>query len=98
MGLLRAVGRTAVVAGTATAVSTARRAARPIVGRRREEQHARSGAPAGCRTAAPSEDGAIAQIEKLGELKEKGLLTEEEFSRRRRSCSAACGVALGERR
>jgi len=30
--------------------------------------------------AAPAEDDAIAQIEKLGELKAKGLLTEEEFA------------------
>jgi membrane protease subunit (stomatin/prohibitin family) len=81
MGLLRAVGRTAVVAGTATAVSN--RVSRRQANRwssQEEQQYAQQAPPPAAAPAAPSEDDAIAQIEKLGELKEKGLLTEEEFS------------------
>ena len=81
MGLLRAVGRTAVVAGTATAVSN--RVSRRQANRwssQEEQQYAEQAPPPAAAPAAPSEDDAIAQIEKLGALKEKGLLTEEEFS------------------
>jgi len=81
MGLLRAVGRTAVVAGTATAVSN--RVSRRQANRwssQEEQQYAEQAPPPAAAPAAPSEDDAIAQIEKLGALKEKGLLTEEEFT------------------
>ena len=81
MGLLRAVGRTAVVAGTATAVSN--RVSRRQANRwssQEEAQYQQQQAAAAPPPAAPAEDDAIAQIEKLGALKEKGLLTEEEFS------------------
>ena len=81
MGLLRAVGRTAVIAGTATAVSN--RVSRRQANRwsqQEEAQYQQQQAMAAPPPAAPAEDDAIAQIEKLGELKEKGLLTEEEFS------------------
>jgi membrane protease subunit (stomatin/prohibitin family) len=83
MGLLRGMARTAVVAGTATAVSN--RVSRRQANRwssQEEEQYAQQqqyAAPPAA-PAAPSEDDAIAQIEKLGELKAKGLLTEEEFA------------------
>jgi hypothetical protein len=81
MGLLRAVGRTAVVAGTATAVSN--RVSRRQANRwssQEEQQYAEQAPPPAAAPAVPSEDDAIAQIEKLGALKEKGLLTEEEFT------------------
>ena len=81
MGLLRAVGRTAVVAGTATAVSN--RVSRRQANRwssQEEQQYAEQAPAPAPAPAAPSEDDAIAQIEKLGALKEKGLLTEEEFT------------------
>ena len=84
MGLLRAVGRTAVVAGTATAVSN--RVSRRQANRwssQEEQQYAEQAPPpaaAPAAPAAPSEDDVIAQIEKLGALKDKGLLTEEEFT------------------
>jgi len=82
MGLLRAVGRTAVVAGTATAVSnrvSRRQANRWSQQEEAQYQQQQAAAPPPA-PAAPSEDDAIAQIEKLGALKDKGLLTEEEFS------------------
>jgi len=75
------VGRTAVVAGTATAVSN--RVSRRQANRwssQEEQQYAEQAPPPAAAPAAPSEDDAIAQIEKLGALKEKGLLTEEEFT------------------
>jgi hypothetical protein len=81
MGLLRAVGRTAVVAGTATAVSN--RVSRRQANRwssQEEQQYAEQAPPPAAAPAVPSEDDAIAQIEKLGALKEKGLLTEEELT------------------
>jgi len=75
------VGRTAVVAGTATAVSN--RVSRRQANRwssQEEQQYAQQAPPPAAAPAAPSEDDAIAQIEKLGALKEKGLLTDEEFT------------------
>ncbi|MFC7877532.1 SHOCT domain-containing protein [Isoptericola sp. NPDC057391] len=80
MGLLRGVARTAVVAGTATAVSN--RVSRRQAGRwaaqeqYAEPQYAPPPAPA------PAADGSdvIAQLEKLGRLRDSGVLTDEEFS------------------
>jgi Short C-terminal domain len=84
-GLLRGVARVAVVAGTATAVSN--RVSRRQANRwsqqddqqyaQQEPQYVQAPAPA---PAAPSESDTIAQLEKLGELKEKGILSDEEFA------------------
>jgi len=72
----RAVVRTAVVAGTATAVSgkVAQRQAD-----KQEEKEAAQAAAAPAPAAEPQTD-AVAEIERLGALKEKGLLTDEEFA------------------
>ena len=79
MGLLRMAARTAVVAGTATAVSgnVQRRQQQKYAA---QEQPAQPAAPAPA--AAPVEDTSaqLAQIAQLGELKANGLLTDEEFS------------------
>ena len=86
MGLLRAVGRTAVIAGTATAVSNrvsrrqANRWSQQEEAQYYEQQQQMAAQQAAAPPAAPAEDDAIAQIEKRGELKAKGLLTEEEFA------------------
>ncbi len=82
-GLLRGVARTAVVAGTATAVGGR-------VRRRQESRWAQQeGAQAEAQPAAPvppppsaptSEDSLINQLKQLGELKSQGILTEEEFA------------------
>lgn len=70
----RAVARTAVIAGTATAVS----------GRVSQKQaDKQADKEAGQQAAAPAaepEVDAVAEIERLGALKEKGLLTDEEFA------------------
>jgi len=90
-GLIRGVARTAVVAGTATAVSN--RVSRRQAGRwqaQEQQQYAEqqpqyapepqyAPPPAPAPEAAPSMDDKIAQLKDLGALKEAGVLTEIEF-------------------
>jgi hypothetical protein len=73
-GLLRGVARTAVIAGTATSVSNR-------VSRRQGERWAeqeQQQAPAA--PAAGGGDNMIDQLKQLGELRDSGVLTEEEFA------------------
>lgn len=77
-GLIRTVGRTAVIAGTASAVGGR-------VQHRQQEKYAAQEQPQQAQyveapPAAPSEDDQIAQLEKLGDLHAKGILTDEEFA------------------
>ena len=77
-GLIRGVARTAVVAGTATTVSNR-------VNRRQQARWAQQEAQQGRYDEAPPQAAApaadpIAQLKELGELRDKGVLTEEEFS------------------
>ena len=76
-GLLRGVGRVAVVAGTATAVSNR-------VSRRQGRRWAAQDAEAAPAQYGPPDDGGgedrIAQLKELAALKEQGVLTEEEFA------------------
>jgi Short C-terminal domain len=90
-GLLRGVARTAVVAGTATAVSNrvSRRQAnrwaaqnqQPSYGGQAYEQQEAYAAPA-----PPADDmeTKLAQLRELGELKSQGVLSEEEFAAQKR--------------
>ena len=83
-GLLRGMARTAVVAGTATAVSNR-------VSRRQssrwacqdqayyEEQAPPPAAPPPAAAPAPSGESRIDQLRELGELKAQGVLTDQEF-------------------
>ena len=86
MGLLRGVARTAVVAGTATAVSNR-------VSRRQgdrwateqdaaayQEQQYQQQAPPPPPPAAPAGDDMLDQLKQLGELHDAGVLTDEEFA------------------
>jgi hypothetical protein len=81
-GLLRGVARTAVIAGTATAVSN--RVSRRQAERwgMQEEQAAPPQQQAAPATPAPGggEQSMLDQLKQLGELKEQGILTEEEFA------------------
>jgi hypothetical protein len=79
-GLVRAVARTAVVAGTATAVSG--RVARRQANRFAEEQQAAAPPPTPGATpeAVPSPEDQIAELQKLAQMQEQGLLTPEEFA------------------
>ena len=78
-GLLRGVARTAVIAGTATAVSNR-------VSRRQAERWAQQDTQQGGyyeappQAAAPPAADPIQQLKELGELRDKGVLTEEEFA------------------
>jgi hypothetical protein len=81
-GLLRGIARTAVVAGTATAVSNrvSRRQAERW-GYQQEaaypqQEYAEPAAPA----AAPGGGDRIEQLKQLAALKEQGVLTDEEFA------------------
>ena len=72
----RAIARTAVVAGTATAVSG--KVSQNQANKQAEKESAETAAaPA---PAATPEADPVAEIERLGALKDKGLLTDEEFS------------------
>lgn len=75
-GLLRGVARTAVIAGTATHVSN-------NVSRRQANRWA-ADQPAQAEVAPVAEqansDDMYVELEKLGQLKEQGILTEEEFT------------------
>ena len=83
-GLLRGVARTAVVAGTATAVSgRVRRRQESRWAQQEEQQYAEQQpqpAPPAPAAAPPAEGSVIDQLKELGELKAQGILTEEEFA------------------
>ena len=96
MGLIGGMARTAVVAGTATAVSNrvSRRQANRWAAKDQQEYEAQAyeqqqaynqqpqqayAAPPP-QPAAPTQDDMITQLQKLGELKAAGVLTEEEFA------------------
>lgn len=82
-GLIRGVARTAVVAGTATAVSN--RVSRRQASRwSQQEQQAYAQEPQAYAQeppppAGPSTDEKIAQLKELAELKAAGVLTDTEF-------------------
>jgi hypothetical protein len=87
-GLLRGVARTAVVAGTATAVSNrvSRRQAnrwaaqdQPAYDEQADEQQQAAPPPP-----ADDMDAKLAQLKELGELKAQGVLSEEEFASQKR--------------
>lgn len=77
MPLLRGIARTAVIAGTATAVSNrvSRRQADRWYG---DEQSQSAEQPAAPAAAAPEADP-LEQLKQLGELKASGVLTDAEF-------------------
>jgi putative oligomerization/nucleic acid binding protein len=75
-GLLRGMARTAVVAGTATAVSNrvSRRQAERWAQQEPQPEYVEQ--PQAAPAAAPDP---IERLKELGELRDKGVLTEEEF-------------------
>lgn len=93
-GLVRGMARTAVVAGTATAVSN--RVSRRQAGRwadqadaqayqqQQQQQYAappqQYAPPPPAPVAGGGGDDLIEQLEKLGKLRDQGILTEDEFS------------------
>ena len=81
MGLLRMAARTAVVAGTATAVSgrvARRQAAR--YDQQEPQQYAQEPQQYAPEAPAEAEDDATAQLQNLAALHTQGVLTDEEFA------------------
>ncbi len=79
-GLIRGVARTAVIAGTATTVSN--RVSRRQAGKWAAQDQAayeQQAPPPQAAPAAPAPDP-IAQLKELGELRDSGVLTDEEFA------------------
>jgi hypothetical protein len=91
-GLLRGIARTAVVAGTATAVSNrvSRRQANRWAGQEQQPAYESQAyeQPQGYDTPPPAPaddmDAKLAQLRELGELKSQGVLSEEEFATQKR--------------
>jgi membrane protease subunit (stomatin/prohibitin family) len=85
MGLLRMAARTAVVAGTATAVSgrVQRRQAAKWDAQEQEQyaqQQPQYAQPQYAQQAPAPEDDATAQLQKLAALHTQGVLTDDEFA------------------
>ena len=89
-GLLRGMAKTAAVAGTAQATRNVvnRHAAKRNVAAYSEAeqqvqgqpvQYAQPAPPAAAAAAPASQDDTISQLERLGALKDQGVLTDEEF-------------------
>jgi hypothetical protein len=81
MGLLRMAARTAVVAGTATAVSgrVARRQASKY-DQQAQEQEAQAAPAAPEAAPAEPEDDDMAKLQQLAQLHSQGVLSDEEFA------------------
>jgi len=80
-GLLRVAATTAVVAGTATAVSGGMRNRQEQKAQAQQAQAQAAAAPAPAAPAAGQmTDEIISQLKQLAELKNQGILTEEEFA------------------
>jgi hypothetical protein len=83
-GLLRGVARTAVVAGTATAVSN--RVSRRQANRWSQQEDAQYAQqqqyaePAPAPAPAPAAPDPVAQLKEMAELHSQGILTDEEFA------------------
>ncbi|MCB0920213.1 MAG: SHOCT domain-containing protein [Actinobacteria bacterium] len=89
-GLIRGVARTAVIAGTATAVSNGvsrrqygrweKKAQEEQVQQQPQQAVAQPAPAAPAAPAADSMDDKIEQLKQLGQLHEQGILTDEEFA------------------
>jgi hypothetical protein len=80
MPLLRTVGRTAVIAGTASAVGGRVQHLQNEKWAAQEQQKYAQQAPPPAAAPAAAEEDPIEQLQKLGKLHEQGILTDEEFA------------------
>ena len=80
--VMRTVGRTAVIAGTASAVSgrVNRRQQQKFAEQEAQTQQAAAPPAAAAQPAATDSDELINKLKELATLKDQGVLTEEEFS------------------
>jgi membrane protease subunit (stomatin/prohibitin family) len=85
-GLVRVAATTAVVAGTAGAVRHHQDNKYDAQAQAEYDQQvaAQQAAAAAAAPAAPAEDPTIAELEKLNQLKNQGILTEEEFTAKKK--------------
>jgi len=81
-GLLRGIARTAVIAGTASAVNgrVQRHQAEKFADRDAQIYAQQQQAYAQQTQPVSGTDDTVAQLEKLGELKDRGILSDEEFA------------------
>lgn len=79
--VLRTVGRTAVIAGTASAVAggVSRHQQQKYAQQDAQAQQAAAPPPAAAEPAAPDSDELINKLKELATLKDQGVLTEAEF-------------------
>ncbi len=92
MGLLGGLARTAVAAGTWTAVSNrvSRRQGNRWAQQDQQQYYQRAPAPQAAPAAAPAAaTDPIKQLKDLAELRDKGILTEEEFAAQKARILAA---------
>jgi len=84
-GLIGAAARTAVVAGTATAVSgrVARRQQRRYAAQDEQAYQEQAAAPAPA-AAAAAESDYMAELEELAKLRDQGILSPEEFEAKKK--------------
>jgi len=92
-GLLRGIARTAVISGTATAVSNnvSRRQAQRFA-EKDQQAYAQQQQQAYQQQASPQQsyredvdfDEQLAQLSKLGQLRDQGILTQQEFEAKKR--------------
>ena len=80
MGLLRMAARTAVVAGTATAVSGRVQRRQAAKYDAQDQQQYAQEQQQYAQEAPPPEDDSTAQLQKLAALHTQGVLTDEEFA------------------
>jgi hypothetical protein len=80
MPLLRGVARTAAIAGTATAVSNRVSRRQGDRWQRQEEQQYAQAPPQESAQPPAAEADPIERLRELGDLRDKGILTEEEFA------------------
>jgi hypothetical protein len=80
-GLLRGMARTAVIAGTATAVSNnvSRRQAGRWAEQDQQAYQEEQAAPPPPAPAPPAEPDLATELKKLADLRDAGILTDEEF-------------------
>jgi len=84
-GLLRGMARTAVIAGTATAVSN--NVSRRQAQRWNAQAEEQTAAQAPAQAPAPASDDTntqIAELQQLAQLKDQGILTQEEFDAKKK--------------
>ena len=85
-GLVRTVGRTAVIAGTATAVSNkvstkqAQKAQQAAQAEAYQEQMAAPAPPPAPPAPAGGEEDVVAKLKELADLKAAGVLSDDEFA------------------